>query len=78
MAKIKKKEIITACMNDRVLCRIFLRYDTNYRYCIPLLISDRLFPGAEEDAGITSITFDSRYINIYSKYLSDLPDNFGR
>ena len=29
-------------------------------------------------AGITSVTFDSRYITIYSKYLSDLPEGFGR
>ncbi|MEA4846829.1 MAG: hypothetical protein VB106_06305 [Clostridiaceae bacterium] len=187
MTKAKIKEIVTACMKNRVLCRVFLRYNAYYTYYFPLLASDKLFLGAKEDdfildgytvrqfkdvtkaqikndmcneilikegivdsivmpeidltdwqtvfsslqkrnkniivekesidedecefyigriesvykkfvyvrhfdadgvwqdepykipyTEITSITFDSRYINIYSKYLSDLPENFGR
>jgi hypothetical protein len=49
VTKNKIKEIAMACMKDKALCRIFLRYDINYRYYIPLLISDKLFLGAEED-----------------------------
>lgn len=29
-------------------------------------------------SGITSVTFESRYVTIFSKYLGALPDNFGR
>ncbi len=31
------------------ICRVFLKYDPNYRYYFPLIVEERLFLGAEED-----------------------------
>ena len=49
MTKTKIKEIINIGLVQKKLCRIFLRYDVNYRYYFPLICSDKLFLGAEED-----------------------------
>jgi hypothetical protein len=49
VTKNKIKEIMEICMKERVPCRVFLYYDVYYRYYIPLLISGKLFLGAEED-----------------------------
>ena len=49
MTKTKIKEIINIGLTQKKLCRIFLKYDVNYRYYFPLLCSNELFLGAEED-----------------------------
>lgn len=49
MTKLKIKEIVKVCLKEKHLCRIFFRYDNNYRYYIPLIIGDKLFLGIEED-----------------------------
>lgn len=49
MTKTKIKEVVANCLIQKKLCRVFLRYDINYRYYFPLIYSDKLFLGAEED-----------------------------
>ncbi|HEX2939335.1 MAG TPA: hypothetical protein VHO66_10550 [Ruminiclostridium sp.] len=49
MTKTEIKEIVSTCLDQRKLCRVFLRYDVNYRYYFPLIKSDKLFLGAEEE-----------------------------
>ncbi len=49
MTKTKIKEIVTACMTDKALCRVYLQYKAYYQYYIPLRVSDKLFLSAEED-----------------------------
>ncbi|ADU27020.1 hypothetical protein [Ethanoligenens harbinense] len=49
MKKTKIKEVVLTCLNQGKLCRIDFRYDLNYRYYIPLIASDKLFLGMEDD-----------------------------
>ena len=49
VTKTKIREIINTGLTQKKLCRVFLRYDTNYRYYFPLICNDKLFLGAEED-----------------------------
>ena len=49
MTKTKIKELINIGLTQKKLCRVFLRYDAYYRYYFPLICSDKLFLGAEED-----------------------------
>lgn len=49
MTKTKIKEIVNSSINQRNLCRMFFRYDINYRYYYPLISNDKLFLGTEED-----------------------------
>lgn len=49
MTKSEIKENISACFNQRQLCRISLRYEGYDRYYFPLITSEKLFLGAEEN-----------------------------
>jgi len=49
MRKCDIKELIKRAINPRKICRVFMKYDVNYRYCFPVLVSDKLFLGANED-----------------------------
>lgn len=49
MTKLKIKEMINICLKEKHLCRIFFRYDENYRYYIPLIMGRKMFLGIEED-----------------------------
>lgn len=49
MTKAEIKDIVENCRKEKKVCRVFLRYDVNYRYYFPLLVNDKLFLGAEED-----------------------------
>lgn len=49
MTKAEIKELMSVCKDQKRLCRVFLRYDLHYRYYFPLLMSEKLFLGAEED-----------------------------
>ncbi len=49
MKKSEIKDIISCAIEPRNLCRVFLKYDHNYRYYFPLAVSDRLFLAANED-----------------------------
>ena len=49
MKKFEIKDLIKGAIKPHNLCRVFFKYDTNYRYYFPLLVSDKLFLGAEED-----------------------------
>ena len=49
MKKAEIKDLIGSSIEPRRLCRVFFKYDFNYRYYFPLAISDKLFLGANED-----------------------------
>ncbi len=49
MKKSEIKELIASAIEPRNLCRVFFKYDVNYRYNFPLIVSDKLFLSANED-----------------------------
>lgn len=49
MKKSEMKELVRLAIEPKSLCRMFFKYDVNYRYCFPFQVSDKLFLGAEED-----------------------------
>ncbi len=49
MRKCDIKELIKKAINPRKICRVYMKYDAYYRYCFPVLVSDKLFLGANED-----------------------------
>jgi len=49
MTKQQIREVFRACMEQRMLCRTFMKYDDFYRYYVPLGMNERFFLGAEED-----------------------------
>lgn len=49
MTKAEMKAIVNRCIEQRALCRMYFRYDSNYFYYFPLLSNDKLFLGMEED-----------------------------
>lgn len=71
MTKVEIKEIVASCMNEKTICRIFLRYDISYRYYIPLFISDKLFLGAEEDDFIIDGYHIRRFKDITKAQIKD-------
>lgn len=49
MTKQQIRAIFQACMEQKMLCRTFLKYENFYRYYFPLRMTERFFLGAEED-----------------------------
>lgn len=49
MKKSEMKELVHAAIEPKKLCRMFFKYDVNYRYYFPFQVSDKLFLGADED-----------------------------
>ncbi len=49
MKKSQIKELMKQAIDPHKICRVFLKYDMNYRYYFPLIVGERLFLGAEED-----------------------------
>jgi hypothetical protein len=49
MTKKEIKEIIKSGISPVKICRVFMSYDANYRYYLPLKVSDKPFLGAAED-----------------------------
>jgi hypothetical protein len=49
MTKQEIRGVFAACMEQKMLCRTFLKYDGFYRYYFPLRMTERFFLGAEED-----------------------------
>jgi hypothetical protein len=58
------KTIVNCGIDRRKLCRMFFRYDLNYRYYFPLISGDRLFLGTEEDDFILNGYSIRRYIDL--------------
>ncbi len=49
MKKSEIKALIASAVEPRELCRVFFNYDYSYTYYFPLIVSDKLFLGANED-----------------------------
>lgn len=49
MTKRQMKDLIADAITPHKICRVFFKYDMNYRYYFPVLVSETLFCGAEED-----------------------------
>ncbi len=49
MTKQQIRGVFTACTEQKMLCRTFLKYENFYRYYFPLRMTERFFLGAEED-----------------------------
>ena len=49
MTKTQIKELMKQAIDPHKICRVFLKYDINYRHYFPLIVGERLFLGAEED-----------------------------
>lgn len=49
MTKTQIKKLIKQAIEPHKICRVFLKYDANYRYYFPIIVGERLFLGAEED-----------------------------
>lgn len=64
MKKSEIKAVISHGVNQRNLCRIFFRYDINYRYYFPLISNDKLFLGAEEDDFLIDGYSIRRYVDV--------------
>lgn len=64
MKKSEIKSIINHGIDQRNLCRIFFRYEMNYWYYFPLILSDKLFLGAEEDDFIIDGYSIRRYVDV--------------
>lgn len=71
MKKSEIKEIVTQATKSQSLCRIFYKYDTNYRYCFPLGMSDKLFLGAVEDDFIIDGFSIRRFSDITKAQIKD-------
>lgn len=71
MTKTMIKDIIAACLRDRKLCRVFLRYDLNYFYYFPLMLNDRLFLGIEEDDFLLDGYFIRRFKDVTKAEIKD-------
>lgn len=64
MKKSKIKAIINSSVGKRNICRVFFRYDLNYRYYFPLISTDKLFLGAEEDDFIIDGYSIRRFVDV--------------
>ena len=71
MKKSEIKAIIKHSIDQRNLCRMFFRYDKNYWYYFPLISSDKLFLGAEEDDFIIDGYSIRRYVDIVKAQTRD-------
>ncbi|MBR4934146.1 MAG: hypothetical protein IKV40_07805 [Clostridia bacterium] len=49
MKKSEIKALISGVSPMRELCRVYFKYDRNYRYCFPISVGERLFLAANED-----------------------------
>lgn len=49
MTKAEIRKVIRDSVEPHQICRIYLKYDYYYRYYFPLIVSEKLFLGAEED-----------------------------
>jgi hypothetical protein len=71
MTKAEMKEMVKSCIEQRNLCRMFLRYHENYWYYFPLISNDKLFLGAEEDDFIIDGYSIRRYVDITKVQIKD-------
>jgi len=71
MTKTKIKEIVKNSVNQRNLCRVFFRYDVNYRYYYPLITNDKLFLGTEEDDFILNGYSIRRFVDVKKVQIKD-------
>lgn len=65
------KELVSDSISKRSLCRVFLKYDINYRYYFPLLANDKLFLGAKEDDFIINGYSIRRFIDVRKIEIKD-------
>ena len=47
MKKSEMRELVRSAIEPKDLCRMFFKYDVNYRYYFPFQVIDKLFLGAE-------------------------------
>lgn len=71
MTKAKIKEIVNNSVSQRNLCRMFFRYDVNYRYFYPLIANDKLFLGTEEDDFLLNGYAIRRFVDIKKVQIKD-------
>ena len=71
MTKTKIKEIVCNSINQRNLCRMYFRYDVNYRYYFPLVSTDKLFLGTEEDDFILNGFSIRRFMDVKKVQIKD-------
>ncbi len=64
MTKSEMKAVVNRSIKQRSLCRMYFRYDVNYRYYFPLISSDKLFLGIEEDDFILDGYAIRRYVDV--------------
>jgi hypothetical protein len=65
------KEMMKQAIDPHNICRVFLKYDVNYRYYFPLLVGERLFLGAEEDDFILDGFHIRRFQDVVKTELKD-------
>lgn len=71
MKKSEIKAIVNRSIDQRNLCRMFFRYEVNYRYYFPLISNDKLFLGAEEDDFIIDGYSIRRYVDVTEVQIKD-------
>lgn len=71
MKKSDIKAVVNRSIVERNLCRMFFRYDDNYRYYFPLISSDKLFLGTEEDDFILNGYTVRRYVDLTKVQIKD-------
>ena len=49
MKKCEIKDLVNSAIKTNSLCTISYKFDTNSRYCFPIMLSDKLFVVANED-----------------------------
>ena len=71
MRKCDIKELMKKAINPRKMCRVFMKYDAYYRYCFPVLVSDKFFLGANEDDFILDGYTISRFRDVEKVEIKD-------
>lgn len=73
MTKIKIKELVNKCINEKRICRFYFIYAEEYYYYFPLYANDKLFLGLEEDDFITDGFSIRRFKDVKkTQYKNDL------
>ncbi len=71
MNKSEIKDLIKSSIDPHKICRVFFKYDLNYRYYFVLKADDRLFLGAEEDDFILDGFSIRRYRDVVKAGIKD-------
>ena len=71
MKKVEIKELLSAAVTSKEMCKILFKYNYHYSYHFPLIISDELFLSANEDDFIIDGFSVRRFCDIKDVVIKD-------